>query len=315
MCLAVTVAGLAQTAQAEINDREIQEARQCTMHFPKNERIHGIPTHLLAAIASTESGRWNDTLGMVIPWPWTLNADGKGYYFDTKAEAVAKVKELKRRGANNIDVGCMQISLKHHPKAFASIEQAFDPKYNVAYSAKFLRSNYDDLRSWTKATSAYHSRTPKYGSKYLAQVEKKWNGIVGKVREARSQRGLSSGQYATRIAAQEKQFASLSDEFGRSEVVGGTQPLKNRKTVKVIEVSDSPRSRRADTMVIRPKTVSNDVVSLKADNGAALQEVAAANPDTLVMQYGTSSRSSVKTTLPSASTSKKSSGPKFIFVE
>lgn len=318
-CRSVALIGLfsliISPAHAEVRDNQIDQARQCTMHFPQNERLYGIPTHLLAAIASTESGRWNDTLSMVIPWPWTINANGQGYYFDSKAEAVAKVKSLQRQGVKQIDVGCMQISLKHHSHAFSSVEQAFDPKYNVAYSAKFLRSNYDDLQSWTKATAAYHSRTPKFGNKYLGRIEKSWNGIVGKVREARSKRGLSSGQYASRIAAQEKQFAGLSREFARDSAIGGTHPVRNSKTVKVIEVQDEKRSAQEDTLVIRPKTVSHEKVSLKADKGAALQTVAAASSDMLVVQYNNSGKSASRSASVAKSASSKTSGPKFIFVE
>ena len=73
------------------------------------------------------------------PWPWTVNAEGQGAFYDTKAEAVAAVRAMQARGVRSIDVGCGQINLMHHPDAFASLEQAFDPQANAAYAARFLK--------------------------------------------------------------------------------------------------------------------------------------------------------------------------------
>jgi hypothetical protein len=58
--------------------------------------------------------------------------------FPTKAKAIAHVRELQARGVRNIDVGCMQINLRHHPNAFPDLETAFDPEMNTAYAAQFL---------------------------------------------------------------------------------------------------------------------------------------------------------------------------------
>ena len=331
------------SAHAFIRDRQIDEARLCTQHFPTNERLNGIPTHLLAAIASSESGRWNDTLGMVIPWPWTINAEGKGYYFESKEEAIAKVRQLQAQGMRSIDVGCMQVNLKHHPRAFANLEQAFDPKYNVSYAARFLRTNYNDLHSWTKATAAYHSRTPIYGNRYLAQIEKAWNTIVGKLRMARANAGGDVVRAAD--AREEQEFAALQREFESRErlplsdvQVRGPQPRQSakvarpRNSMKIITVRDAPASSRGQTMVVRPQISGEDPVklqaeqaevtpvALQADSGEALQEVAMANPtlvnaNSLVMQFGSKQ---VTNHVASANTSVKSgakTGPKFVFVE
>lgn len=319
LALTATLAGLAHTAPAEarLRDAQIEQARLCTKHFPRHERVHGIPTHLLAAIASTESGRWNDTLGMAIPWPWTLNADGKGYYFNSKAEAVRKIRQLKRRGADNIDVGCMQVSLKHHPDAFRNVEEALDPKYNVAYAARFLRSNYDEMRSWTKATAAYHSRTPHYGKRYLGRVEKSWNTIVGKVRQARARRGAQAPQYAVQVAAEERQVAALSQafdntEFSDAQTASAAPAGKRRKTMKVIEVHGDTTPRKQGTLIVKP-TYKGDAKPLKADSGEALQTVASVSSDVFVTQHGEAKTRS--TSSSNADSPALRRGPKFVFVE
>jgi soluble lytic murein transglycosylase-like protein len=51
----------------------------------------------------------------------------------------------------NIDVGCMQVNLGYHGKAFADLEAAFDPATNVAYAARFLSELFSKRRSWALA--------------------------------------------------------------------------------------------------------------------------------------------------------------------
>jgi soluble lytic murein transglycosylase-like protein len=71
----------------------------------------------------------------------------------------------------------MQINLKHHLDAFDSLNQAFDPKENIEYGAKFLKSKYDQLGSWHKAIAHYHSATYELGSKYKQDVIKIANNM------------------------------------------------------------------------------------------------------------------------------------------
>lgn len=175
-------------------DALVEGAKMCTRYLARQERQNGIPQHLLSAIASTESGRWHNGLNIAVPWPWTINAQGQGYYFDNKEEAIRKVRELQAKGISSIDVGCMQVNLHHHPEAFASLDQAFDPKYNVAYAAQFLRQNFEEEGSWKKAAAAYHSRTPARGNEYLGLVHNSWKRIVNRLREAR---GLAAGEAAS----------------------------------------------------------------------------------------------------------------------
>ena len=98
-----------------------------------------MPAHLLAAISRVESGRRDPATGAVHPWPWSVNAEGQGASYDTKAEAVAAVRAMQANGVRSIDVGCGQINLMYHPDAFPSLELAFDPQANAAYAAKFLK--------------------------------------------------------------------------------------------------------------------------------------------------------------------------------
>jgi hypothetical protein len=72
------------------------------------------------------------------PWPLTINAEGQGSFFDTKAQVIAAPRALQARGVQSIDVGCMQVNLMHYPYAFANLDQAFNPTANAAYAVRFL---------------------------------------------------------------------------------------------------------------------------------------------------------------------------------
>ncbi len=147
---------------------------QCRSAIAAVERTVSIPDHLLAAIGRVESGRRDDRSGEWHPWPWTINAEGQGAFFESKAEAIAAVRALQARGVRSIDIGCMQVNLMHHPTAFASLEEAFDPRANVAYAARFLTSLFGQVGSWPKAAALYHSATPELGAEYERQVLAVW---------------------------------------------------------------------------------------------------------------------------------------------
>ena len=142
----------------------------CRQAIMAAERAHGIPSHLLAAIARVESGRRDVASGAFNPWPWTINVDGQGSFYDNKTQAVAAALSMRPHVATSIDVGCMQISLTFHPGAFPDMGQAFDPVSNADYGARFLSQLFDKTNSWPKAVELYHSATPEIGQEYGQRV-------------------------------------------------------------------------------------------------------------------------------------------------
>ena len=142
----------------------------CRQAISAAERAHGIPSHLLAAIARVESGRRDEASGSFNPWPWTINADGQGSFYDNKPQAVVAALAMRPHVARSIDVGCMQISLTMHPDAFPDMMTAFDPASNADYGARFLVQLYGKTNSWPKAVEMYHSATPDIGQDYGRRV-------------------------------------------------------------------------------------------------------------------------------------------------
>lgn len=141
----------------------------CEQAVAMTEKAARLPPKLFGAIARAESGR-PDPAGRVRPWPWTINLDGVGVFFPTKDVAVAAVTLLRLGRPRSIDVGCMQISLVHHPHAFATLDEAFDPAANTAYAARFLTSLYRETRDWPLAVASYHSRDADRGEAYQKLV-------------------------------------------------------------------------------------------------------------------------------------------------
>jgi len=146
----------------------------CRASTQAAEQVHDLPPLLLGAIAQTESGRWNAERAEALAWPWTVMAEGKGRFLPSKQAAIETVRALHARGVRNIDVGCLQVNLSHHPEAFEDLEGAFDPGQNAVYAATFLAELRREARSWTRAIGHYHSRSVLRANAYRAKVYKAW---------------------------------------------------------------------------------------------------------------------------------------------
>ena len=118
-----------------------------------------MPPEVLHAVALTETGRHLD--GRMRAWPWAVNREGKGYWFQNREEALAFAEKSLAEGRPSFDVGCVQINYRWHGRAFPSLDAMFDPEYTATYAAQFLRTLYEERGSWSEAAGAYHSLTPR----------------------------------------------------------------------------------------------------------------------------------------------------------
>ena len=137
---------------------------------------YALPVGLLRAIAQVESGRTDPRTGATDPWPWSTNAENQDQVFDSRADAVAWVRATQARGVASIDVGCLQVNLKYHPDAFASLEDGFDPVRNADYAARFLLRLHAVSVDWAEAVGRYHSYTEALAQPYRAQVARSYAG-------------------------------------------------------------------------------------------------------------------------------------------
>lgn len=159
--------------------------RVCRQAISAAEQAERLPQHLLAAIALVESGRPREA-GGTVPWPWTINAEGRGRFLASKAEAVDAVQDLRKRDVRNIDVGCMQVNMHYHPRAFADLDAAFDPAANAGYAARHLRALFRQAGSWPSAVSLYHNGKFHMNRQYRIRVMKVWSQLRGRPSPASS---------------------------------------------------------------------------------------------------------------------------------
>lgn len=151
--------------------KNLSDIRKCIRLISQYERVYSIPTDVLQSIALVETGTSYQKSRHRVPWPWSINRNGVGYHFATRREAKNFLHRCIRAGEQNIDVGCMQISLKHHRKAFPSLNAALEPKHNIKYAAMLLHKHYKRLKSWQAAITHYHSSNQNLGTAYYFRVK------------------------------------------------------------------------------------------------------------------------------------------------
>lgn len=159
--------------EAQGASREVS-SQFCADYLLRLEEKFNIPRYLLGAMAKVESGRRVEHKKPLRIWPWTLNVEGKGYFFPTKKAALIALKNFIKKGIKNIDVGCMQVNLRHHGHGFKSPEEALDPKKNIDYAVEYLRNLKNTHRSWTQAIGRYHSGRHSRQIAYRKRVYAMW---------------------------------------------------------------------------------------------------------------------------------------------
>jgi hypothetical protein len=93
ICLAILLAACLPATAAPAGPAS--PAALCEAAILGAEHTGETPKGMLAAIGLVESGRPDPRSGAIRPWPWTIDANGAGQFFDTKAEAIAAVRQLR----------------------------------------------------------------------------------------------------------------------------------------------------------------------------------------------------------------------------
>jgi soluble lytic murein transglycosylase-like protein len=114
-------------------------------------QANNIPLNVLYAVGLTETGH-KGTLS-----PFDMNVDGRAVVSSSLAEALAKFQAERARGAQLIDIGCMQINHRWHAADFHSVNEMFDPAANVRYAANFLKELRAREGTWTLAVARYNA--------------------------------------------------------------------------------------------------------------------------------------------------------------
>jgi hypothetical protein len=149
---------------------EHSDSLQCLRAIQYFQKKHSIPSNFLYLISLVESGRWDEKLKMLQPWPWTANVNGEAKFFNNKREMLISLKKYIASGETRIDIGCSQINYRYHKKHFSSLEQMINPHYNVGYAAQLLSKISRKTKDWSKAVGLYHSYNPIYNTVYVKKV-------------------------------------------------------------------------------------------------------------------------------------------------
>jgi len=149
----------------------------CLPELAAAEAKYHLPPGLLLSMALVESGRRDPITGLVAPWPWTTHVEGQGHFYETASDAARETMASLQAGNGYVDVGCLQVDLFHHPNAFRTLEDAFNPATNVDYAANYLAGLAKSRGSWLEAVAAYNAGDPSDGIDYLTKVLYLWKGV------------------------------------------------------------------------------------------------------------------------------------------
>lgn len=224
-------AGLLALALAAMPARAqpLEDRLACEAAIAAQEGGSGLPRGLLRAIAHVETGKWDVQLQRSLPWPWAFNAEGTSHLAVNREDAALRVRRLLARGVQSVDVGCMQINLRHHPLAFATVEEGFDPHRNVGYAIRLLHELRRRHGDWPAAIMRYHSGTAQRGEAYARRVNLAWTGAPPVVPTSGSMPGPIPGSITgpspDRVAVLLSPEAMLVQVIRPSPVPPGNRPV------------------------------------------------------------------------------------------
>lgn len=139
----------------------------------------GIPYEIFYAVALTESGKQISNGKNFRPWPWTLNVEGRGYYFESRLAAWQTLKGLLDNGKRSIDIGLMQVNWRYHRKRLVSAWQALDPHHNLRVGAAILKDCYLSEQDWWVGVGCYHSpNNSERATQYRRRVLSRWQRLM-----------------------------------------------------------------------------------------------------------------------------------------
>ncbi len=170
----------------------------------------GVPLEALRSLSRADIGESkNDGLPH---WPWTVNIEGKGVWFETENQARLYLYRHFWSGARSFDVGCFRINYRWYGASFSFVEDMFNADKNALCAAGLLKRLHAELGSWDRAVGAYRSRTHSHAQRYRSDPL------------TASQTAL---QYAEREAAKQDNFSTFlsPNSQARNHPRGSLVPL------------------------------------------------------------------------------------------
>lgn len=139
-------------------------------YYDSLSREYSIPKEVLFALAMTETNTALNN-GTALPWPYTINLNGKSEFFLTKKEMITRAQNLLSQGVIHFDCGLFQVNWKWNGRYRASsLDEACDPYSNGRIAVDIMKEWYKKTGNWVEAAGRYHNPNNNNG---LADVYKR----------------------------------------------------------------------------------------------------------------------------------------------
>ncbi len=149
---------------------DIESREESLSLFDSAAQEMDVPTEITQAIARVES---NGT-------PYALNVEGKGYFFDSKEEALAAAAKAESEG-RSFDSGIMQINNWWLKRFGIPLEAVFDPEANILLGSWILKQEMERGSDTWAAVGRYHSPNADRGNNYAQLVRQALGKGPGKI--------------------------------------------------------------------------------------------------------------------------------------
>ncbi len=163
----LTLPALASPTRPELCEAAAREASTKT----------GVPLSVLRAIMLTVSGRKSEE-GLV-PWPWTVGAEGQRVWFETADDARAYAYQQLKAGQEQLGLGCFQVNYGKYGAEFASLEDMLTPRINAEFAASLLAALEARTGGWGNAAAAMQGLAPDAEEAWLATFYRHRDALGG----------------------------------------------------------------------------------------------------------------------------------------
>ena len=261
------------------------------------EERHGLPDGILQSISTVEASRIQPD-GSYRAWPWTLNDNGKGLFFDDPEQVLDYLDTHMTNPDTSIDIGCMQINTKWHGASFETLDEMLDPASNIAYAAGFLTDLYYAHGSWNDAIRHYHSSDQRKNDPYLNRVLAIWTKRHPNAQDAEIQAAVFQLPLAPLSTATDDAFARAMQEADKDltekEEGPASQPVVLPVALPVAKpvvkpasaatAARAPTNPGGDLRPVKPKALQASAVAGHAVTKTVRPTPEPADPDHRVKQ-------------------------------
>lgn len=261
------------------------------------EERHGLPDGILQSISTVEASRIQPD-GSYRAWPWTLNDNGKGLFFDDPEQVLDYLDTHMTNPDTSIDIGCMQINTKWHGASFETLDEMLDPASNIAYAAGFLTDLYYAHGSWNDAIRHYHSSDQRKNDPYLNRVLAIWTKRHPNAQDAEIQAAVFQLPLEPLSTATDDAFARAMQEADKDLTEKEEEPASQPvvlpvalpvakpvvKPASAATAARAPTNPGGDLRPVKPKALQASAVAGHAVTKTVRPTPEPADPDHRVKQ-------------------------------